>query len=257
MSGVRVIAVPYHLGRQDRLLGAGPARILQELPDVAAVRVKRARAFDNEIRSSFHVVRKTARAVREALEAGDFPLVIAGNCHTAALGQLTGLGEQVGVIWFDAHADVNTPETSPTGFLDGMALAMVVGEGWSALRDGLATVPADRVALVGARDLDPSEESFLARTRIRRDDLSLPVESVYLHIDLDVLDPSEGRANAWAAPGGLSVAELERAVDEVSKRYDVRAASITAYDPKVDRRGRIARIAASLVRRLTTSEVPA
>jgi arginase len=254
---VRVIAVPYHLGRQDRMLGAGPARILEELPDVDAVRVKRARAFDNEIRSSFHVVRKTARAVREALDAGDFPLVLAGNCHTAALGQLTGLAEEVGVVWFDAHADVNTPETSPTGFLDGMALAMVVGEGWAALRDGLATVRPQHVALIGARDLDPAEETFLARSAIRRDDLSLPVDAVYLHIDLDVLDPSEGRANAWAAPGGLSVAELERALDEISTRYDVRAASITAYDPKVDRRGRIAHVAAALVRRLSAAGVRA
>jgi arginase len=253
----RVIAVPYHLGREDRVLGAGPARILEELPEVQAVRVKRMRPFDNEIRSSFHVVRRTARAVREAVDAGDLPLVLAGNCHSAALGQLTGLDTEVGVFWFDAHGDVNTPETSPTGFLDGMALAMVLGEGWSALREGLATVPPDRVALIGARALDPAEDDFLARKRIRRDNLSLPVESVYLHIDLDVLDPSEGRANSWAAPDGLSVAELERAVDEICTRYDVRAVSITAYDPKFDRRGNIARVGASLVRRLSSIEVHA
>src|SRR5207253_3386454 len=134
----------------------------------------------------------------------------------------------------------HTPDSSTTGFIDGMALALVTGEGWSELRrsvDGLEPVPEDQVVLVGARHLEPTERERLdASAIIRADAPSLPgaldelaqrTNTVYLHIDLDVLDPARGKANDWAVEGGLSADELGAAIAEILARFDVPAAAFT------------------------------
>ena len=101
----------------------------------------------NEAGASMDVVRALAAAVREVVASGDFPLVVAGVC-SSCLGVVAGLGSPagLGVAWFDAHGDFNTPETSPTGFFDGMPLAMLTGSGWEAL---CASVEAPRATRRG------------------------------------------------------------------------------------------------------------
>jgi arginase len=121
------------------------------------------------------------------------------------------------------------------------------------------------VVLVGARDFEPTEEERLARSSITQaeagslgtalDALAEHTEAVYVHIDLDVLDPSEGLANAWAAEGGLTAEELRQALDAVAARFEIVAATLSAYDPAVDAEGLIPPIAASLVPRLLPAEV--
>jgi arginase len=257
MSGVRLIQVPYHLGREGELIGAGPP-VLAEAIGTESVVVTRPGGFRNEIGASIGIARELARVVRETVAAGDFPLVLAGNCSTA-LGTVTGLEHEVGVVWFDAHGDLHTPDTSPTGFFDGFALSLLIGEGWDELRRGFTAVPRERVLLVGARDFDPTEPTD-AVPRAGGDDLEaalaeLNVEAVYVHIDLDVLDPSEGRANGWAVDGGLRAEELDLALDRIASRFEIAAAAFTAYDPAEDPDGRIPKIAASLVPRLLGAEV--
>jgi arginase len=257
MSGVRLIQVPYHLGRRDEVLGAGPAPLAAAIGDDSTV-VERPGMFRNEIGASFDIARALSDVVRGTLERGEFPLVLAGNCSTA-LGTVTGLDRDVGVVWFDAHADLHTPDTSPSGFFDGMALAALIGEGWSELRRGLAAVHPDNVLLVGARDFDPTERVDAVRRAdarsLERALDELTADAVYVHIDLDVLDAAEARANDWASEGGFTAAELDIALDAIAARFEVVAAAFTAYDPRFDEDGRVPRIAASLVPRLLRAEV--
>jgi arginase len=266
MSGVTLIQVPYHLGREGAVLGAGPAPLAEEIGGESVV-VERAEPAYNEIYATFDVVRQLAGAVQTVLADGSFPLVLAGNCHSA-MGTVAGLGRDLGVVWFDAHADFHTPDSSPTGFIDGMALALVTGEGWAELRRsvaGLRPVPEQHVVLVGARDLEPTEETRLAASAVVRadaasleealDELAERVDTVYVHVDLDVLDPAEGKANDWAVDGGLTAAELETALRAVLARFEVPAAAFTAYDPRCDPEGLVPRIAAGLARVLEPEQV--
>jgi arginase len=198
---------------------------------------------------------------------GAFPLVLAGNCNSC-LGTAAGLGHTgaapLGVVWFDAHADFDTPDRS-LGFFDGMGLAILTGNCWELLRgtiDGFAPVTERDVVLAGVRDLEEHQRAPLEASALRvvpgraaggpaytaaLDGLKQRVPRVYLHVDLDVLDPSEGRANRFAAEGGLTVRELERAIELVFERL-VAAAAITAYDPALDTDGRMARAGAGLIK---------
>ena len=266
MSGFTLIQVPYHLGRKGVVLGAGPEPLAQAIGGETVV-VERSEPLTNEISATFDVIRQTRAAVRDALDAGRFPLVLAGNCH-CAVGAVAALGSDVGIVWFDAHADFHTPDSTTTGFFDGMPLALIAGEGWAQLRgtvEGLQPVPEDRIVLVGARDLEQTEEARLAASTIALpdagsletalDELATRAHTVYLHIDLDVLDPSEGRANGWAVEGGLTADELETAVDAVRARFTVAAATFSAYDPTEDPEERIPAVATRLARLLTAEKV--
>jgi arginase len=271
---ISLIQVPYHLGREDVGMGAGPGRL--EAGAVAAlaasghevevVRVRRDDGETNEVGASFEVVRRVADAVARAVERGAFPLAVSGNCMSS-IGVVAGLGRDVGVVWLDAHADFNTPESSLSGFQDGMGLSILTGTSWRALREtipGYRSVAEANVVLVGIRDVDPLEQERLDRSAVAvvalgesveraLDGLRERVEGVYLHVDLDVLDPSEGRANEYAAPGGLTAAEVERIVTAVAERAPLRGAAITAYDPAADSEGTIPGIAAALAARIAAA----
>lgn len=266
MSGATLIQVPYHLGRKGVVLGAGPEPLAQAIGGESIV-VERAEPLTNEIAATFDVIRQVRTAVRDTLDAGRFPLVLAGNCHSA-VGAVAALEGEVGIVWLDAHADFHTPDTTTTGFFDGMPLAMIAGEGWAELRgtiEGLRPVPEERIVLVGARDLEPTEEGRLAASGIVRadyasleaalDGLASRTDAVYLHVDLDVLDPSEGRANGWAVDGGLTADELETAVEAVLARFAVPVATLSAYDPTEDPEGRIPAVAVRLAGLLTAERV--
>jgi arginase len=207
-----------------------------------------------EIRTTFELATALAEAVRATRAAGRFPLVLAGNCG-AALGVCAGLGSDVGVVWADAHADFNTPETTVGGFLDGMALATLTGHCWknmTARIPGFTPIPADRVWLLGARDVDPLEAEALALSAIRRASAESIDDSLaeqigrqfggstlrYLHLDLDVLDPSTGRANGYAAPGGVSAVALAAFCGALRSHAPPVAVTLSAYDPAVDTDGR-------------------
>jgi arginase len=206
--------------------------------------------------------RRLAGRVRRAVGEGAFPLVLAGNCNSC-LGTVAGLepaAAPLGVVWFDAHADFDTPDRS-LGFIDAMGLAILTGNGWRLLRDtipGFAPIAERDVILIGVRDLEPHQRGPLEASAMRAlpgssfaraeligalDDLRTRTARVYVHIDLDALDPSEGRANPFAAEGGLSLQGLEEAIELVSARFEVSAAALTSYDPGLDADGRMARAA--------------
>lgn len=269
---IRLIAAPYFHGRPrletglgpERLLDAGAVRVLTEAGHVPLVMmVEPSTETLTETRASFEVVGVTAKQVARAVADGALPVVLAGNCNTACLGTLAGLAARdIGIVWFDGHGDFNTPETTLSGFFDGMALAMVVGDCWRALCEtipGLRAVPADRLIMIGARDFDEREtqrmnaadltlitpeelhaEGVAAALAEPLADLRKRVSSVYVHVDLDVLDPSEGRANRLAVPKGLTVTEVTTAIDAIGAQFTIAGAGLTAYDPTLDGDGRLA-----------------
>jgi arginase len=273
---VRVIQVPYDLGRERLGMGLGPEGLLDSglVTAIAAcghnvdqVEVARAQPFTNEIGASFDVNRVLARTVRAARGAGRFPLVLAGNCNSV-LGTVAGLGPQdLGLIWFDAHGEFNTPETTRSGSLDGMPLAIATGRCWKALAGsipGFAPIPDVNVLLVGARDLDPAERELLdtsgvgfvapdGRSGIGAAALTAPlaalakrVRRVYVHLDLDAIDASEARANAYASTGGIRLGELTSMLGTVAGCVEVAAAGVASFDPACDADGRAAAAAGEL-----------
>jgi arginase len=259
-------------------MGLGPSRLLAEENleflrqrghDVERVRVDVSLAEPrDEVAASFRVMRAVRESVRSAVEAGKFPFVVSGNCNSA-LGTLSGLRGDPGIIWFDAHGDLNTPETTPSGYLDGMALAQATGLCWGTLTKsipGFRPVPESDVVLIAARDLDPGEEDLLKRspiTWIRSQDikaagakaalepslaaLSQRTAGVYLHIDLDVLDPEVLKANMYASPGGLTLDELQDAIETIVGRLTLEAAGLAAYDPAADEENKGPAVASRLI----------
>jgi arginase len=270
---VEVICVPYDSGFREHRMGRGPSVIASELvPQLSALgfttivhEIVVERSFTAEIATAFELQRSLAAEVRRCRVNGVFPIVLAGNCHTA-VGTIAGLRQRasarIGVCWFDAHGDFNTPETTVSGFFDGMALAMVAGRCWRAsCRTVLDYRPIaeELVLLCGARDLDPDEAQVLAASRIRRfgsDDatafqaavasLGAATDVVYLHLDLDALDSSEGLANPFSCSGGFQSAQLDRWFETIQRSCNVGALAITAYDPGGDVDQRIPTIAWSI-----------
>jgi arginase len=223
VNAIRVIAVPYELGRLRDGVGLGPERLLaggaaEALAAHGAVveteLIELDAPDDNEVDTSFAVISRIAEAVRSARESGAFPVVLSGSC-LAAVGIVAGLGESApGVIWFDAHGDFNEPATSDSGYLDGMGVAILVGDAWQGLAGqvpGLRALPETAIVLAGARALDEPEWPRLERSAINHlppaalGDPAALVEAVasmqpepsglYVHVDLDVLDAGVARVN--------------------------------------------------------------
>jgi arginase len=169
------------------------------------------------------VARETLEEQSAALATGlpARPLVVGGCCcaHVGAIRGLASRHERLAVVWLDAHGDLNTPETSPSGNAWGMPLRMAIDEG---------SVRAADVALVGARDLDPPEAEFVAASGID-DDVARALDgtdAAYIALDVDVLEP--GAVPCFMpVPGGLSVADVESVVRGVAARTRVAGLGLT------------------------------
>jgi arginase family enzyme len=153
------------------------------------------------------------------------PLVLGGCCcaHVGAIEGLAARHGRVGVVWLDAHGDLNTPESSPSGNAWGMPLRMVIDAG--------AVEPED-VALWGARNLDPPEAEFVAASGIHDTPEAVlgRVDNVYVALDADVLDP--GELAVWMPePAGPSVADVERLLIAIRERATVVGAGLTGLAP--------------------------
>jgi arginase len=156
------------------------------------------------------------------------PLLLGGCCctHLGAIRGLSARHERLGVVWLDAHGDLNTPETSPSGNPWGMPLRMAIDE---------RSVGTADVALVGARDLDPPEQAYVAAHGID-DDLERALDDVgvaYVALDVDVLEPGDVPV-CMPVPGGLGTADVERTLADVAARVPVVGLGITGLAPGAD-----------------------
>ncbi len=280
MTEIRLLVVPYEVGAIRMGVGRGPERLLEAGAEKAlgsrGARVsldvlelgddRRDRSGASEARAGFDLIRLVADRVRDAVKDGAFPVLLSGSCF-AAVGMITGIDERSpGVVWFDAHGDFNTPESTVDGYFDGMPLAILTGDAWPTMIDGVGarTVPETAVVLAGARDFDPLEQLRLDSSGVNL----LPPESIgsddavsravgaleprpsglYVHVDLDVLDSDEAPVNIYSVTGGLSASQLESQVRSLLSTSPVRAVSLTAYDPECDPEARVPPIAMRLLR---------
>jgi arginase len=275
-AAVSLLAVPYDCGHFDTRMGAGPLALTRA---GAAERLRsRGHHVDEqilepvstwraELQTTFELHRVIAEAVTAAIAGGQAPLLLSGNCN-ATVGVLAGLGtdRRVGLVWLDAHGDFNTPEQDGSGFVDGHGLAMAVGRCWraaTAALPGFVPLREEDVLLVGARDLDEGQRTVLREAELTWlppaearatptvadavDQLAGRVDAVHLHIDLDVYDPSIAPANSYAAPDGLSAAEVQSIAEAVAARLPIVSSTLAAYDPELDPAGRMRDTALNLL----------
>lgn len=273
---IQIIQVPYDSGQKEMRAGCAPDHFLQHQLDrilrdqghqVSLSRIESKTSFTTEIGTAIELARFLGESVKQAREAGKFPVVLAGNCNSC-LGVLAGTSEEpVGVVWFDAHGDFNTPETTLSGFFDGMSLAMAAGRCWKPL---LKTIPGFNPVLerhivhIGACDLDPAEEELMRqsgmaivlpgediceRVQIAFNELSRHVSRLYLHVDIDVFDTAgEARANQFVVSGrGLSVEEIEEIIRMAKDRFEVCAGAITSFAPDYDKDDQVLRAGIRIV----------
>jgi arginase len=265
MGSISLIQLPYDSGRFGERMGRGPIALLDSglaehlrsvgnEVDVASVRLSE--GLHTETNALVELQGLAVPLIRDAIERQARPIILSGNCGTAALSAMAALDPRsTGIIWFDAHADFNTPETSPSGFLDGMGLAILTGRCRRRLAERFESfqpVLDSQVIQIGVREKDPPEVQLLQESGIKQIPTvalaelpevlrQLGTNTVYVHVDLDVIDTSEGRANGWACGGGLSLNQLRDALELIGCRASIVAGAVTCYDPAVDADGRIGR----------------
>jgi arginase len=208
--------------------------------------------------------------VAEAAERGALPLVLGGD-HSVALGSLVGMAKvrgAGGVVWIDAHGDLNTPATSPSGNVHGMVLAAALGlAGDSFKRDGwpLPAVEAGKLALVGVRSLDDGERELLRKLDAKiftmseidrigvepcmREAIAHAAGAAFLHVsfDMDVVDPDYAPGVGTPVRGGLSYREAHLAMETVAESGLIDSMDVVEVNPILDRENATGQLAVELV----------
>jgi arginase len=246
---VRFLVVPQWQGSpapRAMLLIDGASAIAGDLPRAATtvldVPVEAGESLGTGVRRLSALLR-TRELLQEHLVADT--IVIGGDCSVtvAALAALPGGTDDLAVVWCDAHGDMHTPETSPSGAFSGMALRAVLGEGEPqlALSPG---IPPDRIVAVGMRDLEDAEvEPLSSVAQLSANDLVQPdalaeavratgASRVWVHIDVDVLDPSDLAGVSSAAPFGVSPAVLSAAIRRLREQIPLAGATISGFAPR-------------------------
>lgn len=194
--------------------------------------------WSDDLRDARGCLLEAGGQIDDALEAGHFPLLVAGDCAIAltTLAAVRRHRPDARVLWLDAHGDFNTPATTQSGFLGGMALAGAVGL-WDAGL-GAEPFPADRVVMAGVRDLDALERETLERSPATVVgaglDTLVAVQNavdrapVYVHLDVDVLDPEYMPAQ-FPVPGGLRPDKLYDLLEAVADECEVVGVEVTAF----------------------------
>jgi arginase len=206
---------------------------------------------------------------RAAVARGSFPLFLGGD-HSLAVGTIAGVTEEepIGVLWIDAHADMNTHETSPSGNLHGMPLAALLGHGRPELVDvgraGPKLDPGD-VVLIGTRSIDPGERELIRHSGIgvytmrEIDERGVSVvvrealvrlahrQRLHVSLDMDVLDPGEAPGVGTPVSGGLTYREAHLVMEMIAESERVASAEVVEINPILDNGNRTARLACGLI----------
>jgi arginase len=286
---VEILGVPLDLGAARRGTDMGPsairyARLHEALAatghavtdlgnlhvPVAESRIE-ARGRLRYLEEVAAVCGQVAEVVEAICRRGAVPLVLGGD-HSLSIGTLAGCrraGRDVGVLWLDAHGDFNTEETSPTGNIHGMPLAVATGRGAAELLavGGGPTVAEEAAVLVGVRALDPGEraalrasavtvftmkevdEQGIARVMARALEIATGGgrHGFHLSVDLDVLDPTHAPGVGTPVPGGLTYREAHLAMELVADTGLCTSLEFVEVNPILDEHNRTARLAAELI----------
>ncbi len=250
--GWRFFVVPEWQGstssRAMRLIDGAEA-IRGDLPSARTVEVSVPAGAGDSVGTSVNRLSSIA-AVRDAvveaftsLAPDDIPMIVGGDCGADLAGVARAVAEHpdVCVVWFDAHADLNSPESSPSHAFGGMVLRTMLGDGEDVLVPDPALAP-ERAVLVGTRDLDDAEVDYIEAAGVGRvpgSDAEALVAavaatgagSVYLHIDLDVLDPDAIAGVGAPVPFGLSRDQVVGAIAALRDRFPIVGAAVTGFMP--------------------------
>ncbi|GAA3165799.1 arginase family protein [Planomonospora alba] len=224
-----------------RLLADGAARLAALVPTGLRVPVAGHAGGEAAGVRALDVLRANLEAARAVLDDDSPTIVVGGDCgvELAPVERAAEIhGDRLTVVWFDAHGDLNSPASSPSRAFHGMVLRALLGEGPPGLSPRRAIRP-DQVVLAGARALDPAEHEFVAAHGIRHVPAaeltglaeSVRTPAVYVHIDLDVLDPAEFGSVGFPEPGGVTPDALLAAVRGLAARSTVAGLGITEYQP--------------------------
>ncbi len=287
---ISIIGVPTDYGQTRRGVDMGPsairyagvverlASIGHEVQDQGDIRVSQKHAnatVDEKLLNLEEVVEVStalANSVHEVVEQKKFPLVFGGD-HSIAIGTLAGLAEHyknLGVIWYDAHADLNTPETTPSGNIHGMPLAVSIGLGHERLvqiRNNVPKIKPENVIIIGARSVDPGERDLireqgikvytmheidrLGMTRVMEDALAYlkerDVDGLHLSLDLDGLDPLYTPGVGTPVPGGITYRESHLAMEMLQESGMLTSAEFVEVNPILDEKNTTANVAVALM----------
>jgi arginase len=292
-NAVTLIYVPLHLGGSHRGVSMGPAAMrVAEL----AQRIER---FGFRVDSEIEIIiapsvcwvenistakcvpeitavsKDVAEAVEAALHKGTIPITIGGD-HSLAIGSIAGcanyyrkIEEEFGLVWFDAHGDINTPDTTASGNVHGMPLACSLGIGDKRLTELLGFSPkvsGDKTVLIGIRDIDAGEREIINSSGITaftiKDidqyglgkvlDASLEalgpnVRGIHLSFDIDVMDPDAAPGVSTPAIGGITYREAHLALEMLAEARLVRSIDIVELNPAFDIRNRTAEMSVELI----------
>ncbi len=289
INDIDIIGVPIDLGADRRGVDMGPsairyARLRQQLEaiglrvedkgnlevpmhETSSINEPKLKYIDDIVPMS----RRTGDAVALSLQAGHFPLVLGGD-HSVALGSIHGAAKikKIGVIWIDAHGDFNTPETTPSGNIHGMPLAALCGLGdlrlvrlWD---EPVPAIDPQRVAIIGARDLDPGEKVNLheagvmvigmeqidrigmfeaVQKAIQR--VSQDTDGIYLSFDVDSLDPRHAPGVGTPVAGGLTYREALLACELLAETGKLIGLDMVEVNPILDTQNQTAELAVTLI----------
>ncbi|MCU0493437.1 MAG: arginase family protein [Chloroflexaceae bacterium] len=266
---IQLIGVPYDLNRYNQRMGRTPGLLLPLLTQQTNLALAEPVLLDSlptsgdERADVGQIMQQLGQRVQASLAQGHFPLIIGGDC-TASLGAMAGLGDAASIVWIDAHGDFNTPETSPSGYLGGMPLAVLAGRGLPELRRaaGLAEpIAEERIVLLGTRDLDPLEREALDHSAVAHftteqlrhasDQLDAALARVathgpvYLHVDVDVLASNEVPGVIYPTPGGLSRDELAALLKRIRRHCTIAALTLTAFNASEETTPQALRVASA------------
>ena len=286
---IAIIGVPMDMGQQRRGVDMGPSAIryagvverLEELgyeiEDIGDLEIGRREKTIIE-RSNLRNLKAVLEAnellhdkVSEVMKNGMFPLVLGGD-HSIAMGTLAGVAEHfqnLGVIWYDAHGDLNTEETSPSGNIHGMPLAVSLGLGHPALTNIGGYSPKlkpENVVIIGARALDEGEKDLikeigiktytmhevdrLGMTKVMEETIAYlknRTDGVHLSLDLDGLDPDHAPGVGTPVVGGLTYRESHLAMEMLAESGIITSAEFVEVNPILDEKNRTAQVAVALM----------
>lgn len=286
---ISIIGVPLDLGADRRGVDMGPSAIRHagllarlevigyEINDRGDILVKRPDAsqsngeslkYLNEIE---RVNNELCKKVNDEMGQGNFPLVLGGD-HSIAIGTIAGVlqhQKKLGVIWFDAHGDINTIETSPSGNIHGMSVAVSLGSGHERLvAIGGVEVHLDptKIVMIGIRDLDPGEKVLLKKlgvhvytmheidimgmAKVMEEAIQIVsngTDGVHVSFDMDVLDPLHAPGVGTPVIGGLTYRESHLAMELISSANIVTSAEFAEVNTVLDNQNKTAKLAVALI----------
>jgi arginase len=182
--------------------------------------------------------------VNASHKADNLAVIVCGSCAVAALGAISGLGgEHTGVLRIDAHPDINKPDTTMSGLIEGMPVAMMLGEAWQGMAyeiAGVTPVAWSSICFYGVRDLEPAEKELMEEEELPIvDDAESAVDTLdgcdqaYIHLDMDVHDGAQLQVNRYPVPGGPSPQTVRKDLIGIAKELPVAVLSVTGIDPAV------------------------